>query len=206
MARPARLRRWPGCQTPRPLEIRRRRADTEVLPRPPTTDAPTALRRCGGTAPRWSKARSSISTSPPPRSSRRSWLWLVGGGSAIGLGIAAMHSVGMLATQLPIGVTCEAGRNVVSVPVAVAASTFALGLAGGTTMGALRPADHDLHVAAAAARGHGARRFPTPHRAGRNSRASRSERSSAGSRSTWRTRTTQRSWPPITRAGFASPG
>ena len=45
MARPARLRRWPGCQTPRPLEIRRRRAATEVLPRPPTTDAPTALRR-----------------------------------------------------------------------------------------------------------------------------------------------------------------
>jgi diguanylate cyclase (GGDEF)-like protein/PAS domain S-box-containing protein len=64
--------------------------------------------------------------------------WLLGGGIAMGLGIAAMHFVGMLAMELPIGVAYESGRTVLSVIVAIAASTFALGLAGGTAMRAPR--------------------------------------------------------------------
>jgi diguanylate cyclase (GGDEF)-like protein/PAS domain S-box-containing protein len=64
--------------------------------------------------------------------------WLVGGGAAMGLGIAAMHFVGMLAMELPVGVAYESGRSVLSVIVAIAASTLALGLAGGVSLRPLR--------------------------------------------------------------------
>ena len=65
-------------------------------------------------------------------------LWLAGGGAAMGLGIAAMHFVGMLAMELPVGIGYESGRTLLSVLVAVAASTLALNLASGATMRAPR--------------------------------------------------------------------
>jgi diguanylate cyclase (GGDEF)-like protein/PAS domain S-box-containing protein len=77
--------------------------------------------------------------------------WIAGGGLAMGLGIAAMHFVGMLAMQLPVEVTYESGRTVVSVLVAVAASTLALGLAGGTTMRPPRLASGALLIGGAIA-------------------------------------------------------
>ena len=64
--------------------------------------------------------------------------WLVGGGVAMGLGISAMHFVGMVAMRLPVGVAYESGRTVLSVVVAIGASTLALAFAGGATMRAPR--------------------------------------------------------------------
>jgi diguanylate cyclase (GGDEF)-like protein/PAS domain S-box-containing protein len=72
------------------------------------------------------------------RHGRDHHLWLLGGGLAMGLGIAAMHFVGMLAMQLPVEVTYESGRTIASVLLAIAASTVALALAGGTSIRAPR--------------------------------------------------------------------
>ena len=60
--------------------------------------------------------------------------WLAGGGIAMGLGIAAMHFVGMLAMHLPVNVAYESGRTGISVIVAIGASTLALRFAGGSTL------------------------------------------------------------------------
>jgi NO-binding membrane sensor protein with MHYT domain/CheY-like chemotaxis protein len=55
--------------------------------------------------------------------------WLVGGGFAMGIGIWAMHFVGMLALRLPIPINYELSITVLSMVIAIAVSTFALHIA-----------------------------------------------------------------------------
>ena len=52
--------------------------------------------------------------------------WLAGGSLAMGIGIWSMHFVGMLAFHLPVPITYQLDRVVLSVLVAVAASALAL--------------------------------------------------------------------------------
>ena len=52
--------------------------------------------------------------------------WLAGGSLAMGVGIWSMHFVGMLAFHLPVPITYQLGRVVLSVLVALAASALAL--------------------------------------------------------------------------------
>ena len=68
------------------------------------------------------------------RTGREHWAWIGWGGVAMGLGIAAMHFVGMLAMQLPVEVMYESRRTVLSVLVAIAASTLALHIAGSASL------------------------------------------------------------------------
>jgi PAS domain S-box-containing protein len=60
--------------------------------------------------------------------------WLLGGGLSVGLGIAAMHFVGMLAMHLPVPVTYDATLTIISFVVAVIASTAALAAATTSTL------------------------------------------------------------------------
>src|SRR5262245_34239571 len=55
--------------------------------------------------------------------------WLVGGGFAMGLGVWAMHFVGMLALQLPIPIIYDISTTLLSLLIAVIVSTFALHIA-----------------------------------------------------------------------------
>ncbi len=57
-----------------------------------------------------------------------SW-WLIGGASAMGLGIWSMHFVGMLALNLPIPVGYDVGITLTSLAIGIGASMFALWLA-----------------------------------------------------------------------------
>lgn len=59
--------------------------------------------------------------------------WLLGGGFAMGLGIWAMHFVGMLALSLPVPNTYDLPITLVSLVVVVAVSTFALRMASRPT-------------------------------------------------------------------------
>jgi diguanylate cyclase len=59
---------------------------------------------------------------------RASLLWLVGGSFAMGLGIWAMHFVGMLAFSLPITLGYDIDLTVLSLFIAVGSSAFALWL------------------------------------------------------------------------------
>ncbi|OZI42037.1 hypothetical protein CEK29_13170 [Bordetella genomosp. 5] len=52
--------------------------------------------------------------------------WLVGGASAMGLGIWSMHFVGMLAFSLPIPLGYDVGLTVLSLALAIGCSAFAL--------------------------------------------------------------------------------
>ena len=73
--------------------------------------------------------------------------WLIGGASAMGLGIWSMHFIGMLAFKLPIPIGFDLGITLYSLAVSIAASAYALWLvsrpelprrrllAGGTLMG-----------------------------------------------------------------------
>ena len=54
--------------------------------------------------------------------------WLIGGASAMGLGIWSMHFVGMLALNLPIPVGCDVGITLTSLAISIGASMFALWL------------------------------------------------------------------------------
>ena len=45
--------------------------------------------------------------------------WMIWGGAAIGMGIAGMHFVGMLAMELPVDVAYESGRTLLSVVIAI---------------------------------------------------------------------------------------
>ena len=56
-----------------------------------------------------------------------SW-WLIGGASAMGLGIWSMHFVGMLALNLPIPVGYDVGITLTSLAIGIGASMFALWL------------------------------------------------------------------------------
>ena len=81
-------------------------------------------------------------------SSRAAWIWLFPGATAMGVGIWAMHFVGMLALRLPLAVSYRLGITAVSLVPAVLASAVALGVmarseasprrlaAAGTLMGA----------------------------------------------------------------------
>src|SRR5918911_573358 len=55
--------------------------------------------------------------------------WLVGGGFAMGIGIWAMHFVGMLALTLPIEIAYDVLLTLLSLAIAVVVSTFALHIA-----------------------------------------------------------------------------
>jgi diguanylate cyclase (GGDEF)-like protein/PAS domain S-box-containing protein len=72
------------------------------------------------------------------REGRLHLAWIGWGGTALGLGIAAMHFVGMLSMQLPVDVRYETGRTLLSVLFAIAASTLALDIGGDKTLGAAR--------------------------------------------------------------------
>lgn len=54
--------------------------------------------------------------------------WLIGGASAMGLGIWSMHFVGMLALNLPIPVGYDVGITLASLAIGIGASMFALWL------------------------------------------------------------------------------
>ncbi|WP_413707077.1 putative bifunctional diguanylate cyclase/phosphodiesterase [Ralstonia sp. Ralssp110] len=54
--------------------------------------------------------------------------WLIGGASAMGLGIWSMHFVGMLALNLPIPVGYDVGITLTSLAIGIGASMFALWL------------------------------------------------------------------------------
>src|SRR3984893_9863209 len=54
------------------------------------------------------------------------WIWLTGGSAAMGLGIWAMHYIGMLAFHLPVRVLYDVPTVMVSLLAAIAASAVAL--------------------------------------------------------------------------------
>ena len=56
----------------------------------------------------------------------RRWIWLTGGSTAMGLGIWAMHYIGMLAFYLPVPVLYDVPTVIVSLVAAIAASVVAL--------------------------------------------------------------------------------
>ncbi len=66
--------------------------------------------------------------------SRTTWLWLIGGGCAMGLGIWSMHFIGMLAFRLPIPLGYALGLTTVSLLAAMASSIFALWLVSQPTL------------------------------------------------------------------------
>lgn len=74
---------------------------------------------------------SRVTTATTPRAT---WLWLVGGGCAMGLGIWSMHFIGMLAFQLPIPLGYALGLTTVSLLAAMASSIFALWLVSQPTL------------------------------------------------------------------------
>jgi diguanylate cyclase len=57
------------------------------------------------------------------------WFWLCGGAVAMGCGIWSMHFIGMLAFSLPIPLTYDIAKTLVSLAIAVAISGFALAIA-----------------------------------------------------------------------------
>src|ERR1700693_3415319 len=54
------------------------------------------------------------------------WIWLTGGATAMGLGIWAMHYIGMLAFHLPVPVLYDWPTIILSLLAAIAASAVAL--------------------------------------------------------------------------------
>lgn len=61
--------------------------------------------------------------------------WLTGGGIAMGIGIWAMHFVGMLALTLPIEIAYDVGTTLLSMAIAIVVSTFALHIASRKQVG-----------------------------------------------------------------------
>src|SRR5688572_11004074 len=61
--------------------------------------------------------------------------WLLGGGFVMGVGIWAMHFVGMLALALPIAITYDVAITVLSLLIAIVVSTFALHIASRAQVG-----------------------------------------------------------------------
>src|SRR5688572_18648020 len=55
--------------------------------------------------------------------------WLLGGGFAMGIGIWAMHFVGMLALSLPVPISYDVSITLLSMAIAIVVSTFALHIA-----------------------------------------------------------------------------
>jgi diguanylate cyclase len=63
--------------------------------------------------------------------------WLLGGGFAMGIGIWAMHFVGMLALSLPVEIGYDVSITLLSLIIAIVVSTFALHIASRERVGAL---------------------------------------------------------------------
>jgi diguanylate cyclase len=63
--------------------------------------------------------------------------WLLGGGCSMGLGIWAMHFVGMLALSLPIEIAYDVSVTLLSLVIAIVVSTFALHIASREQVGRL---------------------------------------------------------------------
>src|SRR5918992_1351508 len=61
--------------------------------------------------------------------------WLLGGGLAMGIGIWAMHFVGMLALSLPLAISYDVWITALSMAIAIAVSTFALRIASRAQVG-----------------------------------------------------------------------
>jgi NO-binding membrane sensor protein with MHYT domain/CheY-like chemotaxis protein/nitrogen-specific signal transduction histidine kinase len=61
--------------------------------------------------------------------------WLLGGGLAMGIGIWAMHFVGMLALSLPIAISYDVWITALSMAIAIVVSTFALRIASRAQVG-----------------------------------------------------------------------
>jgi diguanylate cyclase (GGDEF)-like protein len=57
------------------------------------------------------------------------WVWLVGGALAMGTGIWSMHFIGMLAFSLPIPISYDVNRTIISLVIAITISGFGLKLA-----------------------------------------------------------------------------
>lgn len=64
--------------------------------------------------------------------------WLLGGGFAMGMGIWAMHFIGMLALHLPIPIVYDLSTTLLSLLIAVMVSTFALHIASREYVGRRR--------------------------------------------------------------------
>ena len=65
------------------------------------------------------------------------YAWLLGGGLVMGIGIWAMHFLGMLAMALPIEITYDVSITLLSLIIAIVVSTFALRIASRESVGAL---------------------------------------------------------------------
>ena len=63
--------------------------------------------------------------------------WLVGGGFAMGVGIWAMHFVGMLALHLPVDIGYDLAITLLSLLIAIVVSTFALHIASREHVGTM---------------------------------------------------------------------
>ena len=63
--------------------------------------------------------------------------WLLGGGLAMGIGIWAMHFVGMLALSLPVEIAYDVTVTLLSLVIAIVVSTFALHIASRESVGRL---------------------------------------------------------------------
>jgi NO-binding membrane sensor protein with MHYT domain len=57
-----------------------------------------------------------------------SWVWLTGGGVAMGIGIWAMHFIGMLAMDISMHLSYDPLLTAISMLIAISASLFALWL------------------------------------------------------------------------------
>jgi NO-binding membrane sensor protein with MHYT domain len=60
--------------------------------------------------------------------------WLLGGGFSMGIGIWSMHFVGMLALSLPVPIAYDLLITLLSLVIAIAASSYALYIASRKTM------------------------------------------------------------------------
>jgi NO-binding membrane sensor protein with MHYT domain len=61
-------------------------------------------------------------------------LWLVGGATAMGVGIWSMHFIGMLAFSLPIPLTYDVPTTLFSLLIAIVTSGFAIRISSGSQM------------------------------------------------------------------------
>lgn len=59
---------------------------------------------------------------------KAAWVWLCGGGTAMGIGVWAMHFIGMLAMDSAMGIRYSPGLTALSMAIAMASSLFALWL------------------------------------------------------------------------------
>jgi two-component system, sensor histidine kinase and response regulator len=97
----------------------------------------------------------------------RRWIWLSGGATAMGLGIWAMHYIGMLAFHLPVPVLYDVPTVIVSLLAAIAAAAVALFVVSRNELTALSVAGGSIvmggGIAAMHYTGMAAMRLPAMH-------------------------------------------